>query len=133
MPYREIKNLKRVVEEMLRDNPETRNSDIALTIAIWKRYFPNAILTAQDGREYIRLSKLFDLPREDNIKRVRAFIQNEQKKYPPTEWKIAEQRGMSEDEWRVAMGYPTKGTTGLEHPSWTPPSEQSESQQASLI
>jgi hypothetical protein len=123
MEYRAIKNLKKVVEAMLRDNPATRNSDIELTIAIWKKYYPHFVIVSKTGTEYIPLLTLFELPREDNIKRARAFIQNEKKKYLPTEWAIATKRGILENEWRVAMGYPTQGTTGTENPSWTPPSE----------
>jgi hypothetical protein len=131
MDYRKIKNLKGKVEEVLRDVPETRNSDISLTINIWRRMFPDVIKIkefssmesgAVEVGQYILLSDLYWLPREDNIKRARAFIQNVKKKYPPTEWSIAKARGFNEDEWRVAMGYPTKESAGTGFPSWTPPS-----------
>ena len=66
---------------------------------------------------------LYWLPREDNVKRVRAFWQNDKKKFLPTVLEVAIARRINEDEWRVAMGYPTKATTGTPTPSWTPVSE----------
>lgn len=122
MNYRQIKNLKMVVHDMLRDIPDTRNSDIALTIAIWRKYFPQRI-ESFNGDEFIRLRDLYDLPREDNVKRVRAFWQNDKRLFLPTQWPVARARGFNEDEWRVALGYPTVATTGTPTPSWTPPSE----------
>lgn len=130
MSYDAIKTLKGMVESVLADTPETRNSDIALTIAIWRRFFPSLVRQEKhhDGRtyslgeEYVRVKDLFELPREDNVKRVRAMFQNEKKLYLPTSWEVAKGRGLEEDEWRVAMGYPTKETAGTGEPSFTPPS-----------
>lgn len=121
MSYQEIKNLKREVEEILRDQPDTRNSDITLTLAVWRKFFPHYIIKVEGG-EYIMLDKLFQLPREDHIKRVRASLQNDEGKYPPTDWKVAKARDWEQDEWRVAMGFPTVESAGTSHPSWTPPS-----------
>lgn len=42
-----------------------------------------------DGVYFVSLGKLFDLPREDNIKRIRAKIQNEEKLFLPTDPAIA--------------------------------------------
>lgn len=91
--------LKNMVEDVLKRFPETRNSDIELTIRIWKEYFPSRIFEHR-GRESAHLIDLFDLPREDNIKRIRAVIQNVQGRYLPTVWEVAKKRGMKEQEWR---------------------------------
>lgn len=106
-----------MVEAVLRNIPETRNSDIRLTIEIWRRYFPSLVQNdgailhqGVDPRPFVFLSDLFDLPREDNIKRVRAAL-NHEGKYFPTDWKVAKARGIAEDEWRQALGYPTKAAT----------------------
>ena len=86
--------------------PQTRNSDIELTIRLWKEYYPQRIIkNNKNDQDYVALKDLFDLPREDNIKRVRAKIQNEEGKLLPTEWKIAEQRGMEQDKWHKAMAF----------------------------
>lgn len=129
MNYKEIKTLKGQVKYCLEEYPETRNSDITLTIAIWKVFFPQHLfkvdgLRETDGvQQAILLKNLFELPREDNIKRVRAHFQNDKKILLPTVWEVAKGRGIAEDEWRVAMGYPTRITSGTETPSWVPPSE----------
>lgn len=122
MEYREIKTLKKQVEHCLRQYPLTRNSDITLTIQLWRVFYPHKIKMSMSRGEAVALSDLYHLPRESNVKRARAYIQNERKMYLPTELKVALKRGILEDEWRVATGYPTKETAGTEKPSWTPPS-----------
>lgn len=105
------KTIKEMVEACLRNIPETRNSDVTLMIAVWKRYYPSRIHQSEiSGQERIYLKDLYDLPREDNIKRVRAQF-NSEGKYYPTDWKVAKVRGLKEDEWRVALGYPAKEAT----------------------
>lgn len=125
MGYKEIKTLKGQVEHCLREHPSTRNSDILLMTILWREFYPTQIVEVY-GVAHISLSALYVLPREDNIKRVRAQFQNDKGLYLPTDWKVAQKRGIAEDEWRVALGFPTKETTGTDQPSWTPPSEQGE-------
>ena len=99
----EIKDLTKKVNDTLRDFPETRNSDIELTIRIWKEHCSKK-LRSFEGADYVLLSDLFVLPREDNIKRIRAKIQNEDNEYLPTVWKIAQARRIKEDIWREHLG-----------------------------
>lgn len=96
------------VLEILKDNPESRNSDIRLTMDVWIRYHDSRLFE-HDEKRAVYLKDLYDLPREDHVKRIRAKIQNDEKKYPPTQWEIAKRRGFLEDEWRVLMGYASKG------------------------
>jgi hypothetical protein len=156
MEYRKIKDLKGKIESILCDNSEARNSDITLTIALWRRHFPGSIkfldigLMSDGGMEvgeYILIKDLYWLPREDNVKRARAKLQEEAREriqtgrtrgnehyFFPTIEKIAKQRGINQDEWRVAMSYPTRETAGTPKPSWIPPSEQSkEPEQDTLL
>ena len=49
----------------------------------------------------IELATVMDMPREDNIKRVRAKIQNEEKKYLPTNLEVARQRKIAEEDWKA--------------------------------
>jgi hypothetical protein len=100
----EIKNLKAQVENCLKEFPDTRNSDITLTIAVWIKYYP-AHLDYNNGIYSIKLSHLFDIPHEDNIKRIRCIFQNEKKLYLPTDKKVREKRGIKEEEWRNVLGY----------------------------
>lgn len=93
--------MKKQVESCLKRFPETRNSDIELTIKVWKEYFPQRIVTRQaDGKDYVEVRSLFDLPREDNVKRIRAKF-NEFGHYLPTSWEVAKQRRISEGQWRA--------------------------------
>ena len=111
-----IKSVKDQVEWCLRNIPETRNSDITLMIELWKRFYPQRIFTNQryagsgGNMECITLKSLYDLPREDNIKRVRAQF-NAEGKYYPMSWEVAKGRGIEEDKWRVSLGYPIKAAT----------------------
>ena len=92
------------VRYILRADKESRNSDITLTIALWRKFYPEAI-KLENGQLYIAVHDLFNLPREDNIKRVRAKIQNVEKLYIPTDPDIAEKRGWELESWREYLGY----------------------------
>lgn len=105
-----------MVEVCLRNLPETRNSDITLMLAVWRRYYPQRIKTGKTGEEGIWLKDLYDLPREDNVKRIRALL-NSEGKYYPTDWEVAKARGIKEDDWRGQLGYPSKADTV--HPTKT--------------
>ena len=95
-----LKYLKNQVESVLESNDQTRNSDITLTIEIWKAYYPHKVA---DGT--VALNDLYDLPREDNVKRIRAKIQNEEGRFLPTNEDIRKKRGISEEKWRKWLGY----------------------------
>ena len=100
-------NLKNQVKDILIRFPETRNSDIALTIKIWTSYYSTG--------DSIPVAKLYHLPREDNVKRIRA-------KYCelgcvwayPTEEKIAKARKINSDKWRSALWYRTIDKSNLQ-------------------
>ena len=94
--------LKKQVEKILKNHPETRNSDITLMIAVWQNFY--------NIGPSIRTDQLYDLPREDNIKRIRAQF-NARGLYRPTDIKIVRARGLNEDKWRELLGYPIKSET----------------------
>lgn len=101
-----VPRLKNMVEQVLRDNPkyqgvEARNSDVALMVLVWQRWY--GVSDKPDGIVHVR--RLFDLPREDNVKRVRAKIQNEEHKYLPTNPDVLIKRGILEEYWEDALGY----------------------------
>ena len=100
-----LKKLYDKVEYCLKNYPDTRNSDIKLTIKIWEDFhhvelrFPISNMTALENL-------LLDLPREDNVKRIRATIQNQEKRFVPTDWKVAQARGFRvKIEWEKFLGY----------------------------
>jgi hypothetical protein len=95
-----------MVELTLEENPsyrgvEARNSDIALMIIIWQRWYN--VSTLEDG--IVHLYRLYDLPREDNVKRIRAVIQNTEHRFMPTNPEILEKRGIAKEYWEEALGY----------------------------
>lgn len=97
--------LKSQVEKILRDTPSSRNSDITLTIELWKRFYPSKIKQSKEtGKFGVWLDDLFTLPREDNIKRIRAHFQNDMLKYLPTSLEVVRQRRINEEVWRKTMG-----------------------------
>lgn len=93
------------VEFILSTDAESRNSDVTLMIALWKKFYPTLVHWGEIG-DHVRLKDLFELPREDNIKRIRAKFQNDQHKYLPTVEEIAVQRGILAETWRKLMSAP---------------------------
>jgi hypothetical protein len=53
----------------------------------------------------VKLSEFYELPTHDDIKRIRARIQNIEHKFLPTDWKIAQQRKWNEEDWRKFLGF----------------------------
>lgn len=93
----EIRVLKEQVEYCLVKYPDTRNSDKLLTWSVWMLFH---------GVEHsVTKEQFMQLPTEDHIRRVRAHIQNIEKLYIPTDWKVAEQRNWIQNEWRRSLGY----------------------------
>lgn len=98
------KTLEYKVRYILAGYPKTRDSDITLTQYIWW-VFHNSSLIEIDGDIFVNVKDLHKLPREDNIKRIRARIQNEENLYLPTKPEIAVKRKWNEQEWRKLLGY----------------------------
>lgn len=94
-----------MIEAVLEADEQSRNSDIRLTQMVWYRYFPTMLFKDKDDKLCIQLAALHLLPREDNIKRIRAKIQNEDHKFLPTDQAVRVKRKISEEEWREYLGY----------------------------
>ena len=107
----DIKTLKKQVAATLEKYPQTRNSDKKLTIYLWLEFYPQFV-RKNDRQMYIPIDYIMDLPSQDGIKRVRAHIQNTEKRLLPTSLEVALERGWLEDDWKKAMGY------------WVEPKEQ---------
>jgi hypothetical protein len=98
-----LKQLQNQIRETLKKYPHTRNSDITLTIQVWQDFYSVG--------NVIKVEELYDLPREDTIKRIRAkFCEDLQPWAYPTDETVARQRQINEEEWRIALGY---GQTAL--------------------
>jgi len=97
---RRNRNLKSKILTILRDIPATRDSDILLMHEVWKKYYPEKVKKTSTGDFGIYFKDMFNIPREDDCKRIRALIQNEDGKFLPTSWAVAKQRKINEEEWR---------------------------------
>lgn len=96
-----IDTLKTQVLKVLEKYPKTRDSDVRLMLVLWQMFYPSRIhKTEPVNRSYIFLHDIMDMPREDNIKRVRAIIQNVENKFLPTSLEVAKQRKINEETWR---------------------------------
>lgn len=95
---RYLQSLEYKVEQVLKVYPEARNSDQTLTIILWRQYYPQ-YLTLYNQEYYTKLENLYKLPSQDNIKRLRARIQNTRGEYLPTTWAVAKVRQISEETW----------------------------------
>lgn len=98
--HSEIKKLREAILEVLKVYPKARDSDQWLTLKIWQLYFPSRVVTLPDESIAIRFRDIMEMPREDNVKRLRAKIQNEEMLYLPTSWEVAKKRGIKEQQWK---------------------------------
>lgn len=96
--------VKKMVLSCLERYPETRNSDITLTQTLWSYYYPSKVHSSASGN-FIYLRDLFDLPREDHIKRIRANIQNDEHLFLPTSYEVMKKRKDAKTSWREYLGY----------------------------
>lgn len=99
-----------IVRELLRTDERTRNDDRLLWLLTLWHYDQSAFGQSQDGIRYIFVDRLLsDLPMENTVKRVRAFIQNEEGLYKPTDQKVLEKRSASKrdgetfNKWRNGL------------------------------
>ena len=92
-------NLKDHVESVLRDFPDTRNSDVTLTLYVWLRVGGDKVFEI-DGKEgkFIRLKDIIGLPSEDKVSRIRRKFQ-EENKYPATDPIVIQKRSKERKEW----------------------------------
>lgn len=96
-----IDTLKSQVLKVLEQFPKTRDSDVVLMLTLWMKYYPSRVHRFDENTpKYVYLRDIIDLPREDNIKRVRAIIQNVENKFLPTSINVAKQRKINEETWR---------------------------------
>lgn len=101
-----LKNLKAKVEYILKVYPQTRNSDVLLTRQILHTYESKYIHKGKDGKWWYR-EECFNLVREDNVKRLRATIQNNltRPRYLPSSPTVRRFRNINEETWRKFLSY----------------------------
>ena len=92
-----INTIRNQVERVLIENPKTRDDDKLLTVAVWQKFY------LDPGRSFVYLHEIHDLPSHDAIKRIRAKIQNVERRLVPTSPEVAKSRRMAETVWENAM------------------------------
>jgi len=95
--------LKSQIIKTLETLPKTRDSDQYLTLIIWLNHFKEYI-RYENGKPYVFLEDIMKLPREDNIKRIRAKL-NEQGLYLSDNPKVLKARKQKQSEWQKELGY----------------------------
>lgn len=93
--------LKKEILATLERYAPARDNDLVLMLYIWRDFYPSRTFRDAAGKAYYYALDIKDsLPREDHIKRIRAKIQNEEKKWLPTSWIVAKKRRIAEIDWR---------------------------------
>lgn len=93
--------LKKEILITLERYAPARDNDLVLMLYIWRDFYPSRTFRDAAGKAYYYALDIKDsLPREDHIKRIRAKIQNEEKKWLPTSWIVAKKRKIAEADWR---------------------------------
>jgi len=84
---------------MLEAVPNTRNHDGELWAYVCNHFFPDSFRTI-DGERWVRVKDVaYNLPSQDNIKRIRAQFQNDDGLFPPTDPQVVLKRQRNEKEW----------------------------------
>lgn len=97
--------LKELVTNVLIEYPNTRNDDALLTLYVWWRENPDAFREINE-QWYVSTSAITkELSREDIIKRIRAFIQNEEGLYLPTDPIVLKKRMKRANNWKEEIIY----------------------------
>lgn len=92
--------IKENIMKVLREHPDTRNSDALLQTYVWYAIMPGAFRLI-DGKWYISVEKFrYELPSSEAIRRQRAQIQNEFHEFEPTNQIIKERRKRRRENWR---------------------------------
>ena len=96
-----LKKVKQRVEALLAKYPYTRNDDVYLILLYWWIYHP-------EFRKYLKRFIPPDVAKKltppESIRRARAYIQNVEHKYLPTDPKVRRKRRQKEETWREAFG-----------------------------
>ncbi len=100
-----MRTLKDKILTCLREQPATRNSDTSLTNYLWLNFYKERLFQNESGDWCVKIKYLYDLPTQDDVKRIRAKIQNQEHKFLPTDLRIVQQRKINEELWRSQLGY----------------------------
>ena len=91
MSIKNLEKLSKQVEQVLYDEPESRNNDQYLVIRVWQRFY--------GVKNTLSVDDLYYLPSHAVIVRQRAKLQNNKHMYVPTCKEIAEKRKINMELW----------------------------------
>ena len=95
----EILDLDEQVKNCLQNFEEARNDDVRLVMKVWIKYYSQHLINTSFDNWSMSLQRLYDLPSQASIIRIRAKYQNDKKKYLPTHWEVAKRRGWKREDW----------------------------------
>ena len=99
-----LKHLSTLVERVLAKDERARGDDVYLTLTIIKENMPDKIRVATPTHEYFVSVDALYAVREDNVKRIRARLQNDEGKYLPADPEIRRKRRIREEQWLAFLG-----------------------------
>lgn len=85
-----LNNTKKIVEDLLANDPRCRENDLWLTIQVWQR--------AQHVKCFIPYADLDSMISPESISRVRRKIQNDEGKFLPTNPMVLRKRKRRQQE-----------------------------------
>lgn len=89
----EIRTVQEMITELLENDVRCRNDDKWLTYQVMRRF----------TKIYIPFEDFQRIPAFETIKRVRAKIQNKEKRFLPTDPKVLVKRGHRQEVFREEM------------------------------
>lgn len=99
-----IDKLKEKVEIILKNVSRSREDDQYLTLCIWVKYYPEFLFKNELGEYCVKLSDTLKIPKQDNVKRIRAKF-NSQGLYLPTNPNVIKKRKILDKQWKQDLGY----------------------------
>lgn len=98
------KQLSGKVEDCLKKDEASRNSDIRLYNFLLLNYpkYKDLLLISSKGQYSIPLMARYDLPKEEDVCRIRRKL-NSKGLYLPTDQNVIKQRRLAESEWHDEM------------------------------
>ncbi len=99
---KEISLVKKIVENALNESTRARNDDKHLTFLVLRYYLYHK---SKPGTVTITLEDLPDLPAFETITRVRAQIQNVEKRFLPTNAAVKKRRKMRQSYFREEFAF----------------------------
>jgi len=94
---KDVLAMRQIVDEVMSNHPETRNSDKLLTFKVLERL---GLITDTGHGYYFTKSKISEMPSFQSIRLVRQIIQNQEKRLLPTDPEVMRLRRIYDAEMK---------------------------------